>query len=216
MREAEGRYAMRPIDIRNYKIELRKLIKQERRELDLTVKAEMDEKIADNVRRLRQYKKCTTLLTYVATPIEVETRGIIKNAIADGKRVAVPRCLPETRGLSFHYINGTDELSPGTFGVLEPDENSKSVTDFTGCLMIVPALMFDIRGYRLGYGMGYYDRCMSHFEGPSAGICYSQNVRYHMPNGRFDRPVDILVTEKWIRSKKEQKKKVFWGDNRNI
>ena len=108
---------MRPIDIRNYKIELRKLIKQERRELDPTVKAEMDEKIADNVRRLRQYKKCTTLLTYVATPIEVETRGIIKNAIADGKRVAVPRCLPETRGLSFHYINGTDELAPGTFGV---------------------------------------------------------------------------------------------------
>ncbi len=200
---------MRPLEIRNYKIELRAKIKQRRRELLADQKAEMDVKIAANVRRLHQYTKCSTLLVYVSTPIEVETRQIIKNAVADGKRVAVPRCIPETRELDFHYISSVDELAPGTFGVLEPDSESPRVTDFQGCLMLVPALVFDVRGYRLGYGMGYYDRCMSHFEGPSAGLCYSENVIHHMPNGRFDRAVDTLVTEKWIRSKKEQGKKRF-------
>ncbi len=200
---------MRPLEIRNFKIELRKKIKEERRNLNPEVKAEMDKKIAENVRRLHQYKRCNTLLIYVSTPIEVDTREIIKNAISDGKRVAVPRCVTETREMTFHYINDISELSPGTFGVLEPEKDSETVVDFGGCLMIVPALTFDIRGYRLGYGMGYYDRCMSKFIGPSAGICYQNDIRYYMPNGRFDRPVDVLVTEKWIRSKKEQKKKVW-------
>jgi 5-formyltetrahydrofolate cyclo-ligase len=200
---------MRPVEIRNYKIELRQRIKQERRDLDPEFKAQMDKAIAENVRRLHQYKRCDTLLVYVSTPIEVDTFGIIKNAWQDGKKVAVPRCVPETRELTFHYITDFSELSSGTFNVLEPAIDSPKVTNYSGCLMLVPALMFDLRGYRLGYGMGYYDRCMANFEGPSAGICYMCNVKYHMPNGRFDRPVDILVTENWIRSKKHQKKRSF-------
>lgn len=200
---------MRPLEIRNFKIELRKKIKEERRNLDPELKKGMDAAIRENVRRLHQYKRCHTLLIYVSTAIEVDTREIIKNAIKDGKKVAVPRCITETREMTFHYIKDISELSPGTFGVLEPDEKSEQVVDFSGCLMIVPALTFDIRGYRLGYGMGYYDRCMSKFEGPSAGICYQNDIRYHMPNGRFDRPVDVLVTEKWIRSKRTERQKAW-------
>lgn len=203
---------MRPLEIRNHKIELRAKLKQERRELDPSEKAIMDQKIAENVQKLHQYKRCTTLLVYVSTPIEVDTRAIIENAWKDGKRVAVPRCITETREMTFHYIKSFDDLSVGTFNVLEPSRDSETVTDYSGCLMIVPGFMFDIRGYRLGYGMGYYDRAMSNFDGPSAGICYSKYVKYHMPNGRYDRAVDILVTEGWIRTKKPQKKK-SWNNN---
>ena len=198
---------MRPLEIRNHKIELRAKLKQERRELDPAEKRLMDGKIAENVRKLHQYKRCTTLLIYVSTPIEVDTRAIIENAWQDGKRVAVPRCITETREMTFHYIQSFDDLAPGTFNVPEPSADSEKVTDYSGCLMIVPGFMFDLRGYRLGYGMGYYDRAMSSFIGPSAGICYSKYVKYHMPNGRYDRAVDILVTENWIRTQKAQKKK---------
>ncbi len=204
---------MRPLEIRNHKIEMRAKLKKERAELNPSQKAEMDNKIAANVRRLHQYKRCDTLLVYVSTPIEIDTREIIENAWADGKKVAVPRCITESREMTFHYISSFSELSKGTFGVLEPAKESPKVTDFSTSLMIVPGFMFDLRGYRLGYGMGYYDRAMSGFMGPSAGVCYSKYVKYHIPNGRYDQAVDIIVTEEWIRSKKVTKKK-SWQENR--
>lgn len=200
---------MRPLDIRNRKIELRAKIKKMRREMDPDRKAAMDRKISENVRRLYQYKRCDTVMVYVSTPIEVDTCRIIENAWEDGKRVAVPLCHPETKSLTFHYITSFDQLHEGNYHLKEPDENSPAVTEYTGCLMILSGFQLDLRGYRLGYGMGYYDRCMSNFDGVSAGICYTENVVGYMPNGRFDRPVDVLVTESWIRSKKTPKERVW-------
>lgn len=190
---------MRPIDIRQYKTELRDFIKNERRNLDKAEKAELDSGVTRNVFRLYQYKAATTVLVYVSTPIEVDTYGIIEGAMRDGKKVAVPRCIPDTRFMEFHYINSVDELSPGMFGVPEPSPDAPTVDDFTGCLMLLPALSLDYLGFRLGYGKGYYDRYLSRYNGACVGICYSMDVRRHMYHGRFDRPVDVIVTEKWIK-----------------
>lgn len=200
---------MRPLEIRNHKIELRARIKQRRMALDPAVKAEADRKISENVRRLYQYKRCDTLLAYVSTPIEVDTYTVIRNAWADGKRVAVPLCHPEDRTLTFHYITSFDQLSVGSYHLMEPSADSPAVSDYAGCMMIVSAFQLDLRGYRLGYGFGYYDRCMANFNGPSVGLCYADDVTYRMPNGRYDRPVDVLVTESWIRSKKTPKRKAW-------
>ncbi len=190
---------MRPVDIRQYKNELRDSIKEERRNLPPEEKQMLDSGVARNVFKLYQYKSAKTVMVYVSTAIEVDTFEIIKGAWAHGKRVAVPRCIPETRYMDFHYITSFDDLKPGTFGVLEPDPNLPIVDDFTGCLMLLPALSIDYLGFRLGYGKGYYDRYMSKFTGACAGICYTMNVRRHMYHGRFDRPVDVVVTEKWIK-----------------
>lgn len=190
---------MRPLDIRQYKNDLRDFIKDERRALSPDEKALLDGSVAKNVFRLYQYRAAKTVMVYVSTPIEVDTFKIIEGAWADGKRVAVPRCIPGTRLMEFHYITSFDDLSPGTFNVLEPNEGLPTVDDFTGCLMLLPALSIDYLGFRLGYGKGYYDRYMSRFTGSCAGICYSFDVRRHMYHGRFDRPVDVIVTEKWIK-----------------
>ncbi len=194
---------MRPVDIRKYKQSIRESSRARRLAVPPQVRAEQDRRIAQNVRRLRQYSPSGTILIYVSTPIEVDTKRIIENAWADGKRVAVPRCIPDTRLMEFHYITSFDDLKPGMFGVLEPDEGLEIVTDFDGCLMIVPAMQFDINGYRLGYGKGYYDRYMSRFSGVSAGLCYIEELRRHMYHGRYDRPVDVIVTDKCIRTCKK-------------
>ena len=57
---------------------------------------------------------------YVSLPIEVDTLGLIERALADGKRVAVPRCIEGSHEMEFYYITGMDDLAPQTFGVLEP------------------------------------------------------------------------------------------------
>ncbi|MEE0928451.1 MAG: 5-formyltetrahydrofolate cyclo-ligase [Acutalibacteraceae bacterium] len=191
---------MRPIDIRKYKQELRLACRQRRGEMDPARKTELDGCIAANVRKLKEYRPSGTLLIYMSTPIEVDTVEIIKNAWADGKRVAIPRCIPDTRDMEFHYIDSFEQVSPGAFSVLEPDPTLPIVTDFSGCLMIVPGMQFDMKGYRIGYGKGYYDRYMVRFTGISAGICYSDELKPFMYHGRFDRKVDIVVTDKRIKT----------------
>jgi len=191
---------MQVTDIRPIKQGLREKYKAQRRAMDPTEKKKKDAAVLRYVRKLWQYNKNDTLLCYVSTAIEVDTRGIIRQAFADGKRVAVPRCVPGSRQMEFYYIHSLDELSPGTFGVDEPDPDpQRLVTDLSGGLCLVPALCYDLEGFRLGYGKGYYDRYLAGFGGALVGICYSDCIESHLPHGRFDRPVETLVTDQYIR-----------------
>ncbi len=193
-------------DIRPIKEGLRQKYRARRTALTPEEKARRDEAIAARVASLWQYQRCRTLLTYVSTAIEVDTFRLIDRALADGKTVAVPRCVPGTRYMEFYRIRGVDELSPGTFGVLEPapiEENR--LTNFSGSLCIVPALSYDWHGFRLGYGKGYYDRFLSKYTGSIIGICYSDCVQQTLPHGRFDRPVELLVTERYLRRTTKQR-----------
>lgn len=188
------------MDIRPIKTKLREHYKSLRMEMPADVRAEMDGLITRRLTGLRQYKSCETLLTYVSKDIEVDTRLLIDSALKSGKKVAVPKCIAGTRNMEFYYIDSLDDLSPGTFGVLEPDDNKCiKVENFAKSLCIVPALCYDLKGYRLGYGKGYYDRFLDTYDGYIVGIVYSNCVRRSLPHGRFDRPVDLLVTEKYIR-----------------
>ena len=188
------------MDIRPIKTELRQKYRSLRQSMPQEIKEQKDVAIAAQVRRLWQYQRNNVLLIYVSTSIEVDTFRIIRHALEDGKRVAVPRCVPDTRNMDFYYIDATDELSTGMFGVLEPDANPERLyKESEGGLCIVPAFSYDWRGYRLGYGKGYYDRFLSRFEGNMVGICYSECVQRSLPHGRFDRPVELLVTESYLR-----------------
>lgn len=187
-------------DIRPIKSELRQKYRGLRQAMPQEIKEQKDDAIALQVRRLWQYQRNNVLLIYVSTSIEVDTHRIIRQAIADGKRVAVPRCVPDTRNMEFYYIDSIEELAPGMFGVLEPSVNpDRLYRECDGGLCIVPAFSYDWRGYRLGYGKGYYDRFLSRFEGNMVGICYSDCVQRSLPHGRYDRPVELLVTETYLR-----------------
>ncbi len=198
---------MHPIDIRKYKIELREKSRQRRKQLNPAEKRAMDASIAEQVRRLYQYRAADVIMVYVSTPIEVDTLQIIENAFRDRKKVAVPRCIPKTRQMEFHYITSIDQLTPGTFSVLEPPAHYPIVTDFSHALMLVPGFLFDCFGYRLGYGKGYYDRYMSRYTGAAVGLCYAEELTGHMYHGRYDRAVDTVVSEKWIRRCKKHRNK---------
>ena len=187
-------------DIRPFKTKMREQSKAWRRSLSAEEKRALDDRITDRLCGTWQYRRCRTLLVYVSTAIEVDTHALIARALADGKQVAVPRCVPGTRDMEFYFIQSEDELSPGMFGVPEPHpEPSRRLRDMRSGLCLVPALWYDWRGYRLGYGKGYYDRFLAGFSGTVMGIEYSRCVCRSLPHGRFDRRVELLVTEAYIR-----------------
>jgi 5-formyltetrahydrofolate cyclo-ligase len=101
--------------------------------------------------------------------------------------------------MDFFIINSLDDLEDGYFGVREPNPGTATkVTTTEKTVCIVPAFLFDEKGYRLGYGKGYYDRFLSKFGGKTVGICYEENIRDSLMHGKYDRPVTLIVTEKRI------------------
>lgn len=188
-------------DIRVYKKELRDKFKLYRRELDERKKDELDEKIFRKFISLESYKRCERLLVYVSTDIEVDTMRIIRAALEDGKTVAVPRCIDGTRDMDFYIIESDKQLEPGSFGVLEPNPSiCRKLDDFSNAVCIVPALAYDMEGYRLGYGKGYYDRFLSaHGTLFNIGIEYCACTVEKLVRGRYDISANLIVTEKYIK-----------------
>ncbi|MFV0497974.1 MAG: 5-formyltetrahydrofolate cyclo-ligase [Candidatus Fimivivens sp.] len=186
----------KPINIKEYKNALRNRYKERRRVMTQNRKAVADHRIAVRIRSLPSFRRAKTVLVYVSMPIEVDTREIIAKALSDGKRVAVPRCVPGTREMEFYLIDSLEELSPSTFGVLEPlPDPARLLRDFSHSICVVPALACDRGGYRLGYGGGYYDRFLRDYPGEKVLILYKCCFVAHLWHGRFDVPVDRVVTE---------------------
>ncbi|MBQ8569246.1 MAG: 5-formyltetrahydrofolate cyclo-ligase [Oscillospiraceae bacterium] len=191
-------------DIREYKKELRLRFKAVRTGMTAEEKQLSDEKIFQRIIASSAYNSTDMILTYVSTAIEVDTIKLINQALADGKRVAVPRCISGTRLMDFYFITSMDDLETGTFSVLEPvEEKCEKAYDVDSALCIIPGLSFDMNGFRLGYGGGYYDRFLSaHPYMHRMGICYCSCTVQKLISGRFDTPVNTLVTEKYLKKMK--------------
>lgn len=193
-------------DIRSYKRERRENAKNFRKNLPADVKSNADRRIADKVLSLTEYKESSIIFIYISKDIEVDTKRIISAALSDGKTVCVPKCIEAERKMEFYRIDSADCLEKGCYGILEPKpELCEKIEDLSGGLCVVPGLEFDRKGYRLGFGMGYYDRFLSAFGGIAVGICYSEGVTKELFHGYFDRNVDILVTERYIKNVKGAK-----------
>ena len=197
---------MRYTDIREVKKKLRSEFKSIRRGFAPDDQQRRDRQILQRLLALPEYRKAPLVLSYVSTAIEVDTHALIEQALRDGKKVAVPWCVPGKVDMKFFLIGGLDELEPGSFGVLEPVVGKHrelletvSEVELVNSFCVLPGLGSDLAGYRLGYGKGYYDRFLSGYCGTTAGVCYTACLRTALPHGRYDRMMNILVTEKFVK-----------------
>lgn len=190
---------MQRFDIRVYKQNLRNRYKEIRLTMAPEQKAQSDAKIFENLKSIWQVKNAGLILTYVSTAIEVDTLSLIEWAFTQGKQVAVPYCIDNTRDMCFYLIHSLNDLQKRTFGVLEPiPDQCEKLTSFEDSVCIVPGLAFDRQGFRLGYGKGYYDRFLSRYRGTMVGLCYRSCILRRLHRGRFDIACDMIVTENEI------------------
>lgn len=179
------------------KKELRDRMKSRRAAIPIEEKAKMSAQIVSKLLALDEYRQAAMLLTYVPLSSEVNTYPLIEQALADGKRVAVPRCIEGKCHMEFYFIHGVGELEKGSFNLLEPRPRRERLYTHRDGFCVLPGLAFDRSGARLGYGRGYYDRFLQKFEGVTAGVCFSPLLSEKpLPTGRYDVPANIIVTEK--------------------
>ena len=178
--------------VRKETLELRKAISTEE-----LVKKSKD--VAEKLFSTELYKNANTIMAYVDFRNEVKTEKIIKTAIADGKRIVIPISVIATRQLILSEIINYDiELESGAYGILEPRadyirEVDPSLVD----LVLVPGVAFDERGFRIGYGGGYYDRFLDRVRPETAKIALAvevQMVEYAFEDSH-DIAVDMIITE---------------------
>ena len=156
-----------------------------------------DDRITQKLLATFEYAEATTVLTYVSVSSEVSTRMFIECALRDGKTVAVPRCLPG-HCLEFVAIASLEQLVAAPFNLLEPAKELPAVTEDqrNNSICIVPALLVDTKGYRLGYGAGFYDRFLSTYFGKKICLAYQHNLsRTMLPHTAFYVAVDEVITE---------------------
>lgn len=159
-----------------------------------------DEAIARRVAALPEFAAADTVLTYLSFGAEVDTRALIRRAWGAGKRVALPCCVPGTRVMEWYVVETLEGLVKCRFGMEEPARDPACAVDpasaGTRALALVPGLAFDRRGFRVGYGGGFYDRFLATFIGASAGLVRDGALLSALPGlEAHDVPVGIVVAE---------------------
>ena len=156
-------------------------------------------RIHEQLMTLQRFQQATVVGITISAFPEVETRKLIEQMWQLGKRVAVPRCKPKTREMDFYIINSFDELETVYMTLLEPiPARTTAVLADDIDIMIVPGIVFDRQGYRIGYGGGYYDRYLPTFHGATVALCFSSQIVAKVPKDSYDYPIDRIVTEEEI------------------
>ncbi len=186
------------IDLQPRKASLRAEILARRNALSAEEVQAHSSKIAGVLCALPGYNAASTISCYCAFGNEVQTADLIRHALAQGKRVALPRTQRNTRRVTLHLISDLDQLLPGPFGIPEPLADAPLLHPAEVEVFIVPGSVFDAAGNRIGYGAGYYDTLLAESTGWRIAPCYTFQVAAQVPAGKHDMPMDLLVTESGV------------------
>lgn len=148
----------------------------------------------DRFLALPQVEAADTVLMFYGTGREPDTVPLIRALLERGKRVALPVVLPH-RGMEMRQVLDIDRLVPNKFGIPEPDESCPVIGKDEIAVALIPHLMVDRDGYRLGWGGGYYDRWLVDFPGLTVSVCRPGRLVEHMPREEFDIPVKLVLFE---------------------
>jgi 5-formyltetrahydrofolate cyclo-ligase len=182
------------------KNQLREFMLNKRNRISIRQVYEKSKRVQYNVVNSRQFLIAETVGVYSPVGSEVRTEEIIKEAICSGKKVVLPRV--ESGGMKFYQINDNpfqlDNLVIGRFGIREPIKKGEEVVKID--LLIVPGIVFDSQGSRIGYGRGFFDRfILGAGVSFSLGLAYQfQLVSYRLPQSNIDQKIDGLSIETGI------------------
>ncbi len=152
----------------------------------------------NRVKSLPAYRQAGTVMLYLNFRDEVETTILVEDALASGKRVVVPLCNRDRTITPMEIANLQDDLQFGTWGIREPKTDRCSPIDPAEIdLVLVPGVAFDLKGNRLGYGAGYYDRFIPLLRPgvPLAALAFEVQILPDMRPEAHDRSMNMVITE---------------------
>ncbi len=178
------------------KKEIRQKMLAKRRALSAS---EIDEKslaLRDQIVSLPAYQKAKRIMAYLSMKGEADLDPLIRQALADGKEIYIPVCLPEKQ-MEAGRLLSMDHFKKGPYGLRDLPDGYEVISPEALDLVLVPGVACTKEGIRLGMGAGYYDRYLSHvpFEKRVVTL-WDFQVIADIPFEPFDQKMAQIVTDK--------------------
>lgn len=178
------------------KQQLRALLRERRDAIPTQKKQELDREIVNKIVQSPLFKQATKIFLYAPVKGEINLLPLARAAQQSGKRIAFPRCDTSTEQMQFFELLPEKKLVAGAYNIPEPPADAPLCESDKHTLCILPALSCDTRGYRLGYGKGYYDKYLTAFRGTTVCAVYHGLLSPTLPSEAHDIPTQFICTEK--------------------
>lgn len=180
---------------------LRNKILSLRNALEIDNKIKMDESIYRSLFSLDIFNKAKNIFIYLSFGTEINTRTIIEKILESKKNVYIPKVYKNNKSMKAIKLSSFNDLKENSMGILEPIEDENYIDKKDIDLIIVPGVVFDLEGNRIGYGGGYYDRYLEEIKDVvnKLVIAYEFQVIDYIESEDHDIKVDYIVTEEKIR-----------------
>ena len=173
------------------KQELRRAIRERKRAMTAEEIEARSAVLAEKFAQSDAYKAAKTIYGYLPYNQEVRTVPMLARALAEGKKVAVPKVYGDE--MKFIYLDDLTQVAKGYAGIPEPIADGPVARDETA-LVLMPGLAFDREGRRIGYGGGFYDKFLAREpHHPTLALCYDFQMQEHLETQEFDIPVDTVL-----------------------
>jgi 5-formyltetrahydrofolate cyclo-ligase len=182
---------------------LRQRIIADRARLPAELRGQFSREIAQRIGQMPQYRAARTVLGYMNFGAEFESEIWVRQALADGKELWLPKVNQDSNELDLYRVTDCgQDTAPGAWGIREPlagrcaKMDAMAQPDF----ILLPGVAFGRDGARLGYGGGFYDKLLARMDDAArrpalvAGA-YAMQVVANVPVDGNDRKVEWLVTE---------------------
>lgn len=154
------------------------------------------EKLARNVLATGLIARDDVVSGFWSMGDEIDLLPLLNRLTARGNICVLPVMKQKNAPLIFREWKPGTEMRHASFGVQEPPETAP---EHTPTVVLTPLLAFDLEGFRIGYGGGYYDRTLAALRaaGPvtAIGVAYEAQAVAEVPHDRFDQPLDWIATE---------------------
>lgn len=178
------------------KTELRKNTIKRLKNIGESERKVIEDKLEINLLESEIWKQSRVIGITISNGFEWNTKPIIEAAWQEGKLVCVPKCLPQQRKMEFYQINTYDQLEVVYHQLMEPKtEETVKIDKALIDLLVVPGLLFDKHGYRIGFGGGYYDRFLEDYRNHTVSLISTEQIEEELPAESYDIPIDRIITE---------------------
>lgn len=165
--------------------------------LNIEEKKLMDKTIKEYLINLEVFKNAKNIFIYISYGSEIDTYSYIKEFLNMDKNIYVPKTDMRERIMEAVKIEYLENLKKSKYGILEPDSFENKIDKDKIDLVILPGVVFDRRGGRIGYGGGYYDKYLKDMNKdiPKIALCYEFQLIDEVPSEPHDIKADFIITE---------------------